>query len=107
MESILTSIKKLLGIDEAYEQFDTDIIIHINSALFELEQMGVGKDGYLIYSKDDIWSDFIDDGYEAVKTLVYLKVKFVFDPPTGSLLEAMKEQISKLEWRLYVKSGQY
>ena len=31
MESILTSIKKLLGIDEEYENFDPEIIMHINS----------------------------------------------------------------------------
>ena len=41
-ESILTSIKKLLGITEDYEQFDTDIIIHINSVFMILTQIGVG-----------------------------------------------------------------
>jgi len=39
-----------------------------------------------------------------VKTYVYLRVRFIFDPPTTSyLLEAMKEQIKEFEWRLNVK----
>lgn len=42
MESVLTSIKKMLGITEEYEHFDSDIIMHINSVFMILTQLGVG-----------------------------------------------------------------
>lgn len=42
MDSILTSVKKLLGIAEECTDFDADIIMYINMALFALVQMGVG-----------------------------------------------------------------
>lgn len=106
MESILTSIKKLLGIDEGYEHFDTDLIMHINSVLFILNQLGVGpSEGFSISDKFAKWSDFIEDEtkLESVKTYVYLKVKLVFDPPlSSSVMESMNRMISELEWRLNV-----
>jgi hypothetical protein len=106
MESILTSIKKLLGIEEEYEQFDTDIIFHINTVFRILKRMGVGpKKGFSIIDDGAVWSDFLDDdtdeSLEDVKTYIYLKVKMIFDPPTGSAhLEAIKENIKELEWTL-------
>lgn len=105
MESILTSIKKLLGIAEEYTHFDEDLIMHINSVLTILTQMGVGPStGYIITSKDDTWDEFIDNKIylEAVKTYIHLKVKLVFDPPLSSAVtEAMNKMITELEWRLY------
>ena len=105
MESILTSIKKLLGISEEYKQFDMDIIIHINSVFMTLTQLGVGpSDGFAIEDEFAIWRDFVEDHNKlhAVKTYVYLKVKLLFDP--GSLgaatLAAYERQIAELEWRL-------
>lgn len=104
MESILTSVKKLLGIDEAYEHFDTDIILHINSVFMILKQLGVGPSaGYSIIDKNDIWSDFIEDvsKIQAVKSYVYLKVRLLFDPPTSSsVMESMNRMIGEYEWRL-------
>lgn len=105
MESILTSIKKLLGITEDYEQFDTDIIIHINSAFSVLTQLGVGPEaGFYIEDSDAVWTDFVNDSrLEMIKTYVYLKVKLVFDPPTSSgVIDAINRQISELEWRINV-----
>ena len=106
MDSILTSIKKLLGIAEDYEHFDADLIIHINSIFSILTQLGVGpSDGYSISSKTETWADFIPDlsQIESVKTYVYLRVKLIFDPPLSSaVMEAMKQTISELEWRLNV-----
>lgn len=106
MESILTSIKKLLGITEDYEHFDTDIIIHINSVFSILTQIGVGSEtGFSISDKTATWSDFITDStnLEMVKTYVYLKVKLLFDPPLNSSVTASIEKtISELEWRLNV-----
>lgn len=107
MESILTSIKKLLGITEDYEHFDTDIIIHINSVFMVLSQLGVGPDkGFSISDKFKTWSEFLPEGdprFESVKTYMYLKVKLLFDPPLSSIVaEAMNRQISELEWRINV-----
>lgn len=106
MDSILTSIKKLLGITEAYEHFDSDIIVHINSAFSVLSQLGVGPDeGFHIEDESTDWSDFLQDNYRLgfVKTYIYLKVKLMFDPPLSSAaIEAINRQISELEWRINV-----
>lgn len=106
MDSILTSIKKMLGIVEEYEHFDQDIIMHINNVFMVLVQIGVGPPtGFFIKDKDSVWTDFIPDThwfYNAIPTYVYQKVRLIFDPPTGSLLEAIKESISEMEWRLNV-----
>ena len=105
MESILTSIKKLLGIAEQYEHFDTDIIIHINSAFMTVTQLGVGPSkGFSIKDKTAIWSDFIPEDdlrFEAVKTYIYLKVRLIFDPPSNSaVIESYNRTLSEYEWRL-------
>ena len=106
MDSILTSIKKLLGIAEDYTNFDTDIIIHINSVFSILTQLGVGpSEGFSISDENDVWSDFINDStkIELVKTYIYLKVRLIFDPPqSSSVIDAMNRTISELEWRLNV-----
>lgn len=105
-DSILTSIKKLLGIDEFYEAFDQDIIMHINSVFTILNQLGVGtEEVFSIQDKFALWSDFITPGStaESVKTYIYMKVRMVFDPPTSSILaDALKSQIAEYEWRLNV-----
>lgn len=105
MESILTSIKKLLGIAEEYEHFDADLIIHINSVFLVLTQIGVGpSDGFMITDSNANWNDFVPDDVkkmQAVKIYVYLKVKLLFDPPSNStLVESTKELIREYEWRL-------
>lgn len=107
-ESILTSVKKLLGITEDYEQFDIDIIIHINTVFMILNQLGVGPTNcFSISDKSAVWSDFLGDSadYEAVRTYVYLKVRLLFDPPTnGSAIDATNRMIEELEWRLFVNA---
>ena len=106
MESILTSIKKLLGITEDYEHFDTDITIHINSVFSILTQIGVGSEtGFSISDKTATWSYFVSDNtkIEMVKTYMYLKVKLLFDPPlNSSVTNSIEKTISELEWRLNV-----
>lgn len=105
-ESILTSIKRMLGIMEEYEHFDSDLIIHINSVFSILTQLGVGpSDGFMIEDKNAVWSDFISDEkkLQSVKTYMYQKVKLIFDPPlTSAVIESMNRTISELEWRLNV-----
>lgn len=104
MESILTSIKKLLGVQEDYDHFDTDIIIHINSALMTLNQLGVGPaEGFFITTDEQTWEDYLGEStrFEAVKSYIYLRVRMLFDPPAnGTLVEAMNKQIAEFEWRL-------
>lgn len=105
-ESILTSIKKLLGVPEDYEHFDQDIIMHINSVFMILNQLGVGPtEGFTITDKTAVWSDFISDNkkFESVKTYMYMKVRLLFDPPLSSaVMECINKVISELEWRLNV-----
>lgn len=106
MDSILTSIKKLLGMTEEYEYFDPDIIMHINSVFSILTQLGVGpEEGFSIKDKTTKWSDFdnSDSRLEMLKSYMHLKVKLLFDPPLGTAsIEAMNRQISELEWRINV-----
>lgn len=106
MESILTSIKKLLGISEDYTQFDSDLIMHINTVFLNLTQLGVGpEEGFSIQNENDAWSDFIDNNaqLQAVKSYMYLKVKLLFDPPlSSSVIESMNRMIAELEFRLNV-----
>lgn len=105
-ESILTSIKKMLGIAEEYEIFDPDLIMHINSVFSVLTQLGVGSQkGFMIDDETATWSSFIrnEATLMLVKSYVYLKVKLMFDPPLSSaVLECYKKQIEEYEWRLNV-----
>ncbi len=116
-EKILSSIKKLLGLNDGITVFDTDIVIHINTVFANLAQMGVGPQdtegkniGFKISTGDEVWGDFTanDILIENVKTYVYIKVKMVFDPPTSSaLIDAYNAQAKELEWRLYTQEGGY
>lgn len=108
MDSILTSIKKLLGITEDYTYFDNDLIVHINSVFSVLSQLGVGPDGgFTIADNSTTWGDYINDDdltLSLTKTYIALKVRLLFDPPQGSaLIEAINKQIAELEWRLNVQ----
>lgn len=104
IESILDSVKKVLGIDEEYTAFDTDITMHINSAFATLNQIGIGPaDGFSILDKTAVWHEYLagDDKLSSVKTYVFLSVRVIFDPPATSFhLASLKEQIKELEWRL-------
>lgn len=101
--SILTDVKKALGLDEDYTAFDLDIVMHINTAFATLNQLGPGPSaGYMIEDKTATWDAFYSDPkMNSVRTYVYLKVRSLFDPPqTGYLVEAMAKQLAEMEWRL-------
>ena len=106
MESILASVKKVLGIEEVHTAFDEDIILHINSVFAILQQMGVGpEEGFSISDDSAIWADYIGDVNQLnfVKSYIYLKVRLLFDPPVSSgAIESINKMISELEWRLFV-----
>lgn len=105
-ESILNSIKKLLNIPIEEKAFDADIIIHINSVISSLLQIGIGpKDGYRISDENDLWEDYIpeESNIDYIKTYIYLRVKMIFDPPlNSSVLQSLNETIRELEWRLHI-----
>lgn len=106
MDSILTSIKRLLGIAEEYDHFDPELVIHINSVFMVLTQLGVGPSGgFSITGAGETWDDFIPEGQnlESVKSYIYMKVRLIFDPPTSSaLMDALNRSVSEFEWRLNV-----
>lgn len=105
-DSILTSTKKILGIEETYTAFDPDVLTHINSVFSTLHQLGIGPvEGFVIEDDEAVWADFIgnDMRLSAVKTYVYLRVRLLFDPPsTPYHITAISEEIKELEWRLNV-----
>lgn len=102
-QSILTSTKKLLGIEEDYTAFDLDITLHINSVFSTLQQLGVGPDdGFLVEDKTNTWSEYtIVNSLNSVKSYMFLRVRILFDPPATSFaIDAMTNQAKELEWRL-------
>ena len=104
-ESILNSIKHMLGVPSDYYNFDTDIIIHINSVFAVLHQVSeLLPADFRITGPNETWSDYIGNAAvaEFVRTFVYLRVRMLFDPPTGAVLDALKDQIRELEWRLSI-----
>ena len=105
-DSILLTIKKLLGLDANYTAFDTDVIIDINAILSVLNQLGVGN-STRITDETTTWNEFLGDhtvNLDEVIAYVFLRVQMIFDPPTSNLVgEAKKEMINELGWRLNVK----
>lgn len=106
INSILLSIKKVLGIDSSYTAFDEDILMHINSVFSNLTQLGLGPSvGATVTDATDTWSTFFgaNPKLNAIRSYVYLRVRLLFDPPTTSyLISAMNDQIREIEWRLNV-----
>lgn len=104
IDSILNSTKKTLGLAEDYPAFDEDILMHLNSVFADLYQLGIGpQNGYQVTGEDQTWSDYLGSDYRlnSVRSYVYLRVRFLFDPPqAGFHISAMKEQIEKMEWRI-------
>ena len=108
MESILDSIKKLLDLNPEDTQWDTNIIMHINSVFMILTQVGVGpSEGFAITDNTTTWDEFVPDVTKVagIKSYMYAKVKMLFDPPTSSVvMDALTRTITEYEWRLNVAS---
>ena len=105
MSSILNDVKEQLGIVPEYTHFDTVLIMHINSTFMILNQFGVGPaDPYMIRSADNQWTEFFGDDdtkLEAVKTYIYMKVRYLWDTPTvGAVKDALEKTIAEFEWRI-------
>lgn len=111
--SILLTIKKLLGLTKDYTAFDVDITLHINSVFSILQQMGVGpEEGFFISDEKGVWDDYISiidkNKTNSIKTYIYQKVRYMFDPPSNTnLLQALTNSIKELEYRLYTAKGGY
>lgn len=106
INSILNSIKKMLGGPFLGDEFDTDLIININSVFLILNQLGVGPElPFFITGAGESWSDFLgDDNIEMVKSYIFMKVKLIFDPPqSSSAQKSYEELIKEFEWRLNVQ----
>lgn len=104
-DSILVSIKKLIGIDSEDKSFDTDLIIHINSAIDVLRQLGINSENFYVEDDGATWGDYLpsSDLFRIVKTYIYMKVRKWFDPPqNGTAMEALNSSIAELEWRINV-----
>ena len=106
-ESILDSVKKMLGVDADCPDFDLDIIMHINSVLSVLQQLGVGPEGgFSISGPDETWADYLGDDanhINLVKSYLSLKVRILFDPPvSSSVMDSLNRITSEFEWRLNV-----
>ena len=103
-DSILESIKIILGVDPQYEAFDSEIIMAINSALMALTQLGLGpQDGFPVQDKWTTWSDILKQrkDLESVRSYVGVKTRMLFDPPTNSyILQALNNAATELEWRI-------
>lgn len=103
-ESILTSIKLNLGVTEDYTHFDQQILSAINTAMNALTQLGVGPiDGFHITDKTTTWAEYLGDDkrYDCVKEAITIRVRLLFDTPaSNNMIEALKEQLKEIEWRL-------
>ena len=103
MDKILASIKKQLGVNDSV-QFDSQIVMVINTAISALTQIGIGPaEGFLLTDEDANWTDFIGEGpsFISAQSYIYCKSKILFDPPANqTLLNALQRQADELEWRL-------
>jgi len=108
VDSILDSIKGQLGIATGDLNFDNDVIMNVNTALMSVQQLGIGPTtGFSISSSEDLWEDLLGDrlDLDGVKTYIYLKTRLTFDPPqNGFLVDAIKNQITELEFRINIQA---
>lgn len=112
-DSILESIASQLGYDSTDDMdiiLINDLIIHINMVFNNLYQLGVGPDsGFEITGTNETWSDYTNDDIllNRIKVYMYLKVRVTWDTPTGTVLNAMKDEIKEQEWRIVEQVSPY
>lgn len=108
-ESILDSIKKLLGLAKEYTAFDADVLMHINSVIMIIRQLGIGPE-FAVEDDTTTWAEYLGDDatttqYNAIKSYIYLKVRKLFDPPTnGTVMASLDKMIDEFEYRLYAEA---
>lgn len=100
LSNILASVKKQLNV--ADNAFDEDLLIHINTVMFILYQMGIGPNSPVQIDESTEWSALGLDVPESVKSYVYLKTRMLFDPPSGAAKDAAEGLLAELEWRMNI-----
>lgn len=107
-DSILTTIKGMLGLEKDYTPFDAELVGHINSAIMTAHQLGIGKYNFMITGKDDTWADWLGDSlqrYPAIQHYIYMLTKLSWDPPANSFaVSSLQKQIDEMTWRLNVQA---
>lgn len=113
MESILTSVKLLLGIAPECTDFDDELVMHLNMAFMVLHQLGVDKEGSAFYlsGPNTTWAEFTEDRGKANAVKPYLAGKIRlqgFDPPQSSaVMKALENTTAEMEWRLREEYGSW
>lgn len=105
-ENILLTIKAMLGLGENQNEFDQELMIYINGALFTITELGVGDPTFQIKTGDEVWNDFLkdQDDVNIIKEIVYLRVRLIFDPPSSQFVaDALQKKLDEDEWRLIVE----
>lgn len=107
-QSILASIKQMLGLPIEVKAFDEEIAAHINSVFTILNQLDIGSDdGFMITGYNETWAEYVDNITLAtmVREFIYLKVRMIFDPPASSVVsDAYNQRIAELEWRMNIQA---
>lgn len=107
-ESILLTIKRMLGLDEDYTPFDVELPVFINSAIMAAHQLGIGVNDFYITGSDETWADWLGEDSSkliAVQSYIYMKVKLAWDPPANSfVVNSFEKQLDELTWRLNVQA---
>ena len=115
-DSILLSVAKYIGLPEDYSVFDPDLVMHINSELSTLAQIGAVPDtGFVITGSDETWDDLFDatdavgglpytrNSVQFVKEFVFIRAKIIFDPPQSSfVLKSLEDKANELMFRIEV-----
>ena len=109
-DSIFESVKKVVGLLGDDGSFDEDILLHINSVVSTLRQLGLSIPADF-YVRDDVqtWRDLLGEfrDLDLVKSYMTMKVRLMFDPPSSSFgLKSMEEMVKEYEWRINVLTDQ-
>lgn len=106
-DSILLSIKKMLGMEPEFTQFDPDIILHINTIIQVLYQIGLDiPEGFVVVDQNNLWTDYIQNPRYSkitslIKQYIFMRVRMIFDPPSSQTLSTtIQESINEIQWRI-------
>lgn len=104
MMTILQFVKNVLGIHMTDNAFDSELLMHINSAIQMLVTFGVEQFSTVYVEKDTPWTKLDPPVFDSLaKAYLGSKVKIMFDPPThGALLEAHAKSVDEIQLRLQV-----
>lgn len=106
--SILLTIKSMLGLEKDYTPFDEELVWHINSAIMVAHQLGIGNYNFAITGSSETWQDWLGDSADrisAIQHYIYMQTKLSWDPPANSfVVSALQKQIDEMTWRLNIQA---